>query len=97
MVRVTIDSHSQRELTDWAVKYLEDMGYSIAASQPTPETPQQLSARLHLSRRHVLRRLAHPGCPKVRFIRSKAERISLVFATPELDEFLKRRLRDRSD
>jgi len=87
MVRVIIESNSQRELTDWAVQYLEDLGYSIATSQP-PETPQQLSARLDLSRRHVLRRLVHPGCPKVRFIRSKADRISLIFATPELDEFL---------
>jgi hypothetical protein len=97
MVRIIIESHSQKELTDWAVQYLEDMGYSIAASQPSPETPQQLSARLNLSRRHVLRRLAHPGCPKVRLIRGKADRISLIFATPELDEFLKRRLRDRAD
>jgi len=96
MVRVIIESHGQTELTDWAVRYLEDLGYTIAASQPAPETPQQLSTRLHLSRRHVLRRLSHPGCPKVRLIHTKADRISLIFATPELDAFLKRRLRNRT-
>ncbi len=94
MVRIIIESHGQKELTDWAVYYLEELGYTIAASQPLPETPQQLSARLHLSRRHVLRRLTHPGCPKVRVIHTKADRISLIFATPELDAFLKRRLRN---
>jgi hypothetical protein len=94
MVRVTIESESQKELTDWALRYLADLGYVVSHSRTLPETPQQLATRLNLSPRHILRRLAHPGCPQVRLLRSKGNRVSLIFATPELEEFLQRKFRN---
>ena len=89
MIRVTLESESQKELTDWALSYLAGLGYVVSHSQAIPETPQQLAARLNLSPRRILRRLSHPGCPKVRLFRSKGERVSLIYATPALEEFLK--------
>jgi hypothetical protein len=94
MVRVIIESRSQQEITDWAIRYLSDLGYAVSPSEPIGETAEELARRLNLSRRHVLRRLAHPGCPRVRIIRSPAQRISLIFATPQLEAFLKTRLRN---
>jgi len=93
MVRVTLESQSTQELADWAIRLLEDLGYVISRSEPLPETPQQLADRLRLSRRHILRRLAHPGCPYVRVVHSRGARVSLIFATPELEAFLKQPLR----
>ena len=49
MVRVTIESESQKELTDWALRYLADLGYVVSHSQTLPETPQQLATRLGVS------------------------------------------------
>ena len=94
MVRVIIESHSQKELTDWAVRYLGDLGYTVTATQPLAETPQDLAKRLNLSSRHILRRLAHPACPEVRVVRSRSKRISLIFANAQFEAFLKRKLRN---
>ena len=92
MVKVTFESPSAQQLADWAA-YLADHGWSVSRAQPPAETPQQLADRLGLTRRHVLRRLNHPGCPPVQKVRSRGERVSMIVATPELDEFLKRKLR----
>lgn len=96
MVRIILESPSAQQLADWAAAYLAEHGWSVSRAQPPPETPQQLAERLGLTRRHILRRLNHPGCPPVQRIRSRGERVSLIVATPELDEFLKRKLRTRS-
>jgi hypothetical protein len=93
MVRVTLESPSTQDLADWAIKLLDGLGYAVSTKQPAPETPQQLARRLNLPRRHILRRLAHPGCPPVQVVHSRAGRVSLIFATPELEAFLKRPLR----
>lgn len=93
MVRITFESDTPQQLTDWLINYLQGLGYNVSPQQPVPETPQQLAQRLGLSRRHILRRLAHPGCPRVRVVQSPAERVSLIYATPALDAFLTRPLR----
>lgn len=93
MVRVTLESPSTQDLADWAIKLLDGLGYTVSPKQRAPETPQQLATRLNLSRRLILRRLAHPGCPQVRVVHSQGGRVSLIFATPEFEAFLKRLLR----
>jgi hypothetical protein len=94
MVRVTIESQTNQDIIDWAVRYLQDTGYSVTRSQPKPETPEQLGRRLERSRRHVLRRLAHPACPDVEVVRSRARRVSLIVSNPQFEAFLKQKLRN---
>ena len=93
MVRVTLESPSTQDLADWAIKLLDGLGYAVSPKQATPKTPQQLARRLNLSRRRILRRLSHPGCPEVQVVHSRGGRVSLIFATPEFEAFLKRPLR----
>jgi hypothetical protein len=94
MVRVTLESPSTQDLADWAITLLDGLGYAVSPKhQPPAETPQQLARRLNLPRRRILRRLAHPACPPVQVVHSRAGRVSLIFATPELEAFLKRPLR----
>lgn len=97
MVRIILESPTPQEMADWAAQFLEGFGYTVTRGQgPRPaETPQELADRLGVSRRHVLRRLTHPGCPPARVIYSQGARVSMIFATPELDEFMKRKLRSR--
>lgn len=94
MVRVTIESQTHQDIIDWALRYLQDIGYSVTRSLAQPETPEQLAARLTLTRRHVLRRLGHPACPQVHIIRSRANRVSLIVSNPQFEAFLKRKFRN---
>jgi hypothetical protein len=94
-VKVTIEIEAAKEaaVTEFAIKFLRDRGYSVTPPNEQWETAREFNQRVGVGKTAIRRALKRPGCPNVfinwgRHFREK--RIVGICSNADFDAFVKR-------
>jgi len=96
-----ISAPNEAALETWAIKHLEERGYSVRAAHQNWETAKEFCARLHVHWQTLDRNMAAQGCPNVIVRRGATGRLIEILSNADFDAFITRNKRrfkaDRRD
>lgn len=100
-ISLQISAPNEAALETWAIKHLEERGFSVRAAHDEWESTKEFCARLHIHWQTLDRNMSAPGCPNVVVRRGATGRLIEILSNEHFDEFItrnKKRLKvDRRD
>jgi hypothetical protein len=94
-VSLIVEGSTEEALEQWARKFLQGRGFSVAAPHENWETVKQFCARLRITYQTLPRNMARPACPSVLVRRGPTGRLVELLSNEQFDNFItehKRRL-----
>lgn len=89
-ISLSIDAPNEKALFDWAVKHLEERGYSVRPPNEKWETGSDFCRRLRIHSQTFKRAADHPQRPNVIIFCGQSGRILELLSNPDFDAFVLR-------